>query len=197
MINDFNRIFDRKLDDFLNYENKQEIVEILFKAKENINEVVNLIRNDLEEEGYIFTNLLYLFPFSSDIVSEVLKRGLLEERDLLNRIDIVFETTSNMKELLKDIKKLVRNDGFTLSKMEERLDEVNKELKKYESELKKKQELKEKLNKLNYLKSEVKDIKELEEYINKLESSKLILDKLKKEIDRSKRIFRNICEDES
>jgi len=196
MINDFSRIFDRSLEDFIKYENKKKIVEVLFEAKENINDVISLIRSDLNEEGYIFTNLLYLFPFSSDIVSEVLKKGLLEEKDLLNRIDIIFETTSNMGKLLTEIKKLIRNDGFAFSKIEERLEEVNRELAKYEKELQKKQELKEKLNKLNYIKGEVNNIKELEEFIDKLQSNKVTLERLKKEIEKSKRVFRDVCKGE-
>jgi len=199
MISDFMRIFDRNLEDFKKYENKKEIVEILFEAKkeENINNVVNLIRDDLlRDEGNIFNNLLYLFPFSSDIVEKVLESGFIEKKDLLHRLDIVFETTSNMGRLLTHIKKLVRDDNFAFSKIEENLNEVNKELKKYEEQFQKKKELQDKLKKINFLKNEVKDIKELESYIEKLRDAKSIIDKLKKEIDKSKRIFRDVCKDE-
>jgi len=194
MINDFSRIFDRDLESFQNYENKKEIVEVLFEAQNHIDEVVRLIKSDfIEDEGNIFTNLLSLLPFSSPIVGKFLETALVSQKDVLNKLDLIFETTSNMKNLLTRMKRMVKDDGFSFSQIEERLNEVEKELKKYEKELQKKQELQKKINRLNYLENEVKDIKELESYIKKLESAKSTIDFLKKDIDKSRRIFRDIC----
>jgi DNA repair exonuclease SbcCD ATPase subunit len=198
MISDFIRVFDRDLESFKNYEPKKEIIELLFEV-ENNNEVIDIIKQDIrEDEGYIFTNLLSLYPFSAKLVVEVLKSGFIEKKDLLKNLDIIFDSVAGLKELLIDLKQLVRNnEGISFSKIEERLNEVEKELKKYESNLQKKKELKEKINQLNYLKQEVKDIEDLEKYLKKLKDTESTIKKLNRKINESKKLFKHLCKDET
>jgi DNA repair exonuclease SbcCD ATPase subunit len=198
MISDFIRVFDRDLESFKNYEPKKEIIELLFEV-ENNNEIIDIIKQDIrEDEGYIFTNLLSLYPFSAKLVVEVLKSGFIEKKDLLKNLDIIFDSVAGLKELLIDLKQLVRNnEGISFSKIEERLNEVEKELKKYESNLQKKKELKEKINQLNYLKQEVKDIEDLEKYLKKLKDTESTIKKLNRKINESKKLFKHLCKDET
>jgi len=194
MINDFNRIFDRKLDDFKKYENKKEIVEVLFEAEKNLDEVVSLIKSDVLEDDYtIFTNLLSLYPFSAKIIEKLLNSGFIEQKDLVEKLDIVFEASSEMGNLITKLKKMVRNESIAFSNLNEKLNELNKELEKYQKEFEKKKELQEKINELNTLKNEVSDISELEEYEKKLQKSKATLESLKEEIKTSKKAFNSIC----
>lgn len=197
MISDFVRIFDRDIESFKNYENKKEIVEVLFEANKNLDEVIKIIREDIEDdEGNIFNNLLSLYPFSIEIVSEFLRRGFVDKKFLLNRLDILFDSVAKFNTLLVDLKRVVRDDGFSFSKVEERLKELDEELKKYEEKVKQKDILKEKLNKLNALKTETQDVEEIEKNLKKLQNADAMMKKLNRKINESKKIFKTLCKDE-
>ena len=198
MINDFIRIFDKSITDFKNYENKKEIVNILFETESNIDEVIYIIKqNILNEEGYIFNNLLSLYPFSSNFIAKVLESGFIDKKDLLQRLDIVFDGISDLRKVIDKLKQsLKRSEDYAFSKIEERLDEIEKELDKYQEMYNKKQLLKEKIENLNYLENEVKDIDDLDKYLKRLRNAASEIKRLNRNINEGKKLFSNICKDE-
>ena len=106
MINDFVRIFRKSEDEFKNYENKEEIIRIIFYIKDNklYDRVLEEIKLDFRKNGYIFKNLVSLLPFTEEIVEYVLENKALDELKAYRLIESVWEVNSKIKEYLQQYK---------------------------------------------------------------------------------------------
>ena len=214
-LNKFEIIFTKSPKEF--YEviksNDSELIANIFCAlkDENITKVVEIIKKDeFRGSGNILENILQLEPLTLKIIDAFIDSGFLESNEFIKRVDKIRQINSNILQHLKDQKKKIRQDykiGIdNIDSIEQELNNVENEVKKYKDVLDNLKKKKEKEKELVKIKAQIEKIQEelkvdnIKELENKLDQYKTMQKEIKniqKEIEKSKEIFKSLPKDEA
>lgn len=182
--------------------NNQTFYSCLFYYLDKIDEMVEYIKNDEIEEGYILNNLLFLQPLSTPFIEAYMKMISNSEISFEKRIEYVYRVSTSLLSNLKNQKMIIRKTSKTtkiFDGVEKDLEIILNDLQQYEEKLKLLKEKQQNQKKINELKSEiskyqqqlkVNKVEKLESILATYKKRKQEIDELKKEIEESKKQLR-------
>lgn len=199
----------KEFQDLIEVDSEELILHLVCGLKDEHSEkIVSFIQEDeIDGFGNVLNNLLLLEPFSSKIINEFIESGFLEENDFIKRADNIRNITTTIIENLQKQKVKIRKDGKDfryMGSVEDKLADVINELKKHKNILDMLQAKKDKDNELSMIKSQIDEIekeldiktrKEIDSKLKYYQERKQEIDRIQKEINESKELYKILPKD--
>ena len=199
----------KEFQDLIEVDSEELILHLVCGLKDEHSEkIVSFIQEDeIDGFGNVLNNLLLLEPFSSKIINEFIESGFLEENDFIKRADNIRNITTTIIENLQKQKVKIRKDGKDfryMGSVEDKLADVINELEVHKNILDMLQAKKDKDNELSMIKSQIDEIekeldiktrKEMDSKLKYYQERKQEIDRIQKEINESKELYKILPKD--
>jgi len=199
----------KEFQDLIEVDSEELILHLVCGLKDEHSEkIVSFIQEDeIDGFGNVLNNLLLLEPFSSKIINEFIESGFLEENDFIKRADNIRNITTTIIENLQKQKVKIRKDGKDfryMGSVEDKLADVINELEVHKNILDMLQAKKDKDNELSMIKSQIDEIekeldiktrKEIDSKLKYYQERKQEIDRIQKEINESKELYKILPKD--